>query len=62
MAWRGGEQEGNPDYFYTHLMTGLRTFTCSTCLCDFGCMTAQHRCPHCRRPYLYTPGDYHRKV
>ena len=25
-------------------------------------MTATHRCPHCRGPFTYDPGDYHRQV
>ena len=34
----------------------------STCLLDFGCMTAIHKCPFCRKPFDYTPHDYHAKV
>ena len=34
----------------------------STCLLDFGCMTAIHKCPFCRKPFDYTPDDYHAKV
>jgi hypothetical protein len=34
----------------------------STCLLDFGCMTAIHKCPFCRKSFDYTPDDYHAKV
>ena len=35
------------------MMMGLRSFTCSTCLFEFGCMTATHICPHCTREFEY---------
>jgi len=54
--------EGNPDYFYTVMMQGMKSFTCATCLCTFGAMSAIHRCPGCRQPFEYTPADFHRKV
>ena len=60
--WSEGTLDGNPDYFYNFLMTGLKQFTCSTCLCEFGCMTALHKCPSCQGSYDYSPEDYHRKV
>ena len=44
------------------MQMGLRTYCCSTCLCDFGCVTAIHKCPHCKRPFEYDPHDYHRQV
>ena len=44
----GKKVEGNPDYFYNFMMMGAKTFTCSTCLLQFGCMSAKHKCPHCR--------------
>ena len=44
------------------MMTGLKQFTCSTCLCWFGCMTAIHKCPHCKKPFEFSPSDYHRKI
>ena len=47
---------------YSHLMTGIKTYCCSTCLLDFGCMTAIHRCPFCRKQFEYVPDDYHNKV
>mmetsp|Transcript_4409 Transcript_4409/g.9875 ORF Transcript_4409/g.9875 Transcript_4409/m.9875 type:complete len:621 (-) Transcript_4409:185-2047(-) len=54
--------EGNPDYYYNIMMQGLKSFHCATCLLKFGCMSAKHRCPHCRKPFTYSPGDYHRKI
>lgn len=60
--WSEGSVDGNPDYFYNFMMTGLKQFTCSTCLCEFGCMTGLHRCPSCAKPFEYCPQDYHRKI
>ncbi len=50
------------DYTYNFLMQGLKQYTCSTCLCEFGCMTALHSCPFCRGSFEYSPQDYHRKI
>jgi len=47
---------------YSHMMTGIKTYCCSTCLLDFGCMTAMHKCPFCKKSYEYTPDDYHQKI
>jgi hypothetical protein len=60
--WSEGTLDGNPDYFYNFLMTGIKQFSCSTCLCYFGCMTAIHKCPHCYGTFEYSPEDYHRKL
>ncbi|TFJ88403.1 hypothetical protein NSK_000752 [Nannochloropsis salina CCMP1776] len=54
--------DGLPPYTYNYMMMGLKTFVCSTCLCDFGALTALHKCPHCRRSFEYDPHDYHRQV
>jgi len=54
--------EGNPDWYYNVMMQGLKSFHCATCLLKFGCMTARHLCPHCRKPFSYSPEDYHRKI
>lgn len=43
-------------------MTGIKQFTCSTCLCEFGCMTAIHKCHYCEKPFEYSPADFHRKI
>ena len=60
--WSENTLDGNPDYFYNFLMTGLKQYTCSTCLCEFGCMTGIHKCPHCNKQYEYSPSDYHKKI
>jgi hypothetical protein len=60
--WSEGSLDGNPNYAYNFIMQGLKCFTCSTCLCEFGCMTAIHKCPHCSKPFEYSPADYHRKI
>lgn len=60
--WSENTLDGNPTYFYTFLMTGLKQYTCSTCLCEFGCMTAIHKCPYCSKQYDYLPSDYHNKI
>lgn len=54
--------DGVEKYCYSVLMQGIRCYTCSTCLLDFGCMTALHACPQCAGPFEYAPADYHRQV
>mmetsp|Transcript_35112 Transcript_35112/g.84739 ORF Transcript_35112/g.84739 Transcript_35112/m.84739 type:complete len:638 (+) Transcript_35112:69-1982(+) len=58
----GDKVEGNPEWTYNVMMQGLKSFHCSTCLLQFGCMSAEHKCPHCRSPFSYSPDDYHRKI
>jgi DnaJ domain len=53
--WSENTLDGNPDYFYNFLMCGLKQYTCSTCLLEFGCVTAIHRCPFCNKIYEYLP-------
>ena len=60
--WSEGSLDGNPDYFYNFIMQGLKQMNCSTCLCTFGCMTAIHKCPACKKTFEYNPADYHRKI
>lgn len=60
--WNEGSLDGNPDYCYNFLMTGLKAYMCSTCLCEFGCMTALHKCPFCKKGFEYSPLDYHNKI
>ena len=60
--WSEGTLDGNPDYFFNFMMTGLRCFSCSTCLCEFGAVTAIHKCPFCRKTFDYSPLDFHRKI
>jgi hypothetical protein len=60
--WSERALEGNPDYYYNFLMMGLKQYYCSTCLCEFGCCSASHTCPYCRKTFEYSPDDYHRKI
>ena len=54
--------DGNPDYVYNIMMSGLKSFSCSTCLMTFGCMSAVHKCKFCNVVYDYSPGDFHRRI
>jgi len=44
------------------MMEGLKSFNCSTCLLNFGCVAAEHSCPHCDEFIEYMPDMYHKKV
>ena len=64
---RCGSQWGLPDsgvqpYDYNFMMQGLKLYCCALCLCEFGCVSAKHKCPICRKLYAYHPKDYHRQV
>lgn len=61
-AWGASKSEGLPDYAYNFLMTGLKNYTCSTCLCEFGCVSAEHACAKCGGDFDYSPADYHRQI
>lgn len=54
--------DGNPEFAYTLMMTGLKNYHCSTCLLGFGCVSALHKCPFCNKFFEYHPDDFHRKV
>ena len=60
--WSERDLEGNPEYFYNLLMMGLKRYTCATCLCEFGCVTAIHKCPSCKERFEYNPSQYHNKI
>ena len=60
-AW-GLPLSGLPDYCYNVFMQGLKMYCCSECLFEFGCLTADHQCPHCSKTFQYDPNDYHRHV
>eukprot|EP00979_Chaetoceros_neogracilis_P011508 scaffold2883_cov171-Chaetoceros_neogracile.AAC.1 len=49
--WSESSVEGNPDYFFNFMMMGIKSFTCATCLLEFGCMTAIHNCPSCQKSF-----------
>ena len=42
-------------------MQCLKEYTCGRCAALFGCMSARHECPHCRKPFDYAPADYHKQ-
>ena len=46
----GTPESGLQPYEYTFFMQGLKTYVCCGCLLQFGCMTAEHHCPHVSRP------------
>ena len=60
--WGESNMEGLPDWSYNLMMTGLRNWTCSTCLCEFGCVSALHECPKCGDTIDYNPDLYHGQV
>ena len=48
---RGEGQEG----LYTEFMRGARQVSCTSCLFEFGCLSAGHACPDCSAPFEYRP-------
>lgn len=58
----GLPDSGVETYDYNFMMMGLKTYNCALCLFDYGCMTAIHKCPFCRKDFEYHPDDYHRKI
>jgi len=53
---------GLPDYCYNIFMQALKSYCCTECLLEFGCMSAINLCPHCNKQFDYDPNDYHRHV
>ena len=53
--------EGNEAH-YTQFMAGRRQVVCTTCLFEFGCLTATHTCPHCSRSFEYRPSQLKRTL
>jgi len=53
---------GLEDASYNFFMMGIKQYICGGCFLKFGCMTALHYCPHCRKQFEYDPDDYHRKI
>ena len=45
---------------YTEFMQGKRQVHCLTCLFEFGCLTASHHCPACKRSFEYRPQRFRR--
>jgi hypothetical protein len=47
---------GCADYFYNFMMQGLKLYCCALCLCEFGCVSATHKCaPPSARPRRTIP-------
>ena len=53
---------GLEKYDYNLMMQGLKLYCCAACLCEFGCVSAKHKCPHCNGGFAYHPKDFHRHV
>lgn len=53
---------GLEDAAYNFMMLGIKQYICGGCFAKFGCMTAIHYCPHCKKTYEYDPDDFHRKI
>ena len=47
----GTADSGVQPFDYNFMMQGLKTYCCALCLCEFGCMTAEHRCPLCKKGF-----------
>ena len=58
--WGERNDEGLPDWSYNLMMMGLRNYTCSTCLCEFGCVSALHE--YKGTSFDYAPEMYHSEV
>ena len=53
---------GLQDFDYNLMMQGLKLYCCAACLCEFGCVSAKHKCPFCHGGFAYHPNDYHRHI
>ena len=53
---------GLEDAAYNFIMQGVKQYLCGGCFLRFGCMTAVHLCPYCKKTFEYDPEDYHRKI
>ena len=58
----GTADSGCQPHDYNFMMQGLKLYCCAGCLCEFGCVSATHRCPKCNRRFGYHPNDFHRQV
>jgi len=58
----GLPDSGTEQYDYNFMMMGLKSYNCALCLFEFGCMTAIHKCPFCKKDFEYHPNDFHRKI
>ena len=55
----GTPLDGLPDFTYNFMMQGLRGYSCSTCLLNFGCVSAIHKCPHCKADYDFDSNGWY---
>ena len=46
---------GLEDAAFNFLMSGIKQYICGACFAKFGCMTAIHYCPHCKKTFEYVP-------
>ena len=44
---------GLEDAAFNFLMSGIKQYICGACFAKFGCMTAIHYCPHCKKTFEY---------
>lgn len=58
----GDASSGVEDAAYNFMMMGIKRYICGRCFCKFGCMTALHYCPHCKKQFEYDVDDYHNKI
>ena len=58
----GTDDSGLRPYEYNFMMQGLKTYVCSCCLNEFGCMSAIHQCPYCSAEIDYHPDQYNTQV
>lgn len=58
----GTNDSGLQPFDYNLMMQGLKLYCCARCLCEFGCVSARHRCPLCQAGFPYHPRDYHRHI
>jgi hypothetical protein len=58
----GTADSGLEKYDYDLMMQGLKLYCCARCLCEFGCVSAKHRCPFCNGVFGYHPRDFHRQI
>ncbi len=61
-AWGDHLRSEGIEAHYTQFMAGRRQVVCTTCLFEFGCLTATHACPHCSRPFEYRPSQLKRTL
>jgi curved DNA-binding protein CbpA len=51
--WGDHLRSEGAEHFFSDFMQGRRQVHCLSCLFEFGCLTAGHGCPFCKRPFEY---------